>query len=531
MRFRCLSSILMGFLISSGLLLGNGATWRALICAPKDGEVIPLAVPSDTLENPVTSDSPIAVAITPDGTKALVTNGGTNTVGVLDLTQPIIGPGYTVPVGHEPEGIAITPDGNLALVTNRGDATVSVLELNPTVHVIDTVSVEDGPRGVAITPDGTKALVANFGDGTISVLTLKPTVQSLYAVARFTSPQSIAITPDGTKALVVDSSSSSVTVLDLTQSIIGSRYTVSVGSSGSPSDVAITPDGRLALVTIQNLNSVAVLDLTQSPIVLGYSVAAVLDPVRIAITPDGARAYVVGSAGPIVAVDLSPTPVQVVDTISFQTALLGIAITPDQAPTSLFTMAINGLTVLFDGSGSSSPVGSVKEYIWDFGDGSSLVTTTTATVSHTYAKSAAYTVALTVVNDAGTSLDITFTGQTVSNHGLPRARSTQALDLPPLPPHKFVGKVHKHDHKLFLKTKWHPSTDKGTKKYEITARNKKEKTIHGRKSDHATIKLHPHHVPHHISKKYRLYLHDKYAIRSVNANGFASQPVSVHVKD
>jgi YVTN family beta-propeller protein len=521
----------MGFLISSGLLLGNGATWRALICAPKDSEVIPLAVPSDIIESPVSSGGPIGVAITPDSTKALVTNGGTNTVGVLDLTQPIIGPGYTTPVGDEPEGIAITPDGNLALVTNAGDNTVSVLELNPTVHVVDTISVGGGPRGVAITPDGSKALVANFSDGTVSVLSLNPTVQSLYAITGFTTPKSIAITPDGTKALVVDIGSSSVTVLDLTQSIIGSRYLVSVGSGASPSDVAITPDGRLALVTIQNLNSVAVLDLTQPTIVSGYSVPGVPDPESIAITPDGMRAYVVGSAGPVVALDLSSTPAQVVDTMPIQTVLLGIAITPDQAPTSLFTMAINGLTVLFDGSGSSSPVGNVKEYIWDFGDGSSPVTTTTATVSHTYANSAAYTVTLTVVNDAGTSLDITFTGQTVSNHGLPRARSTQALDLPPLPPHKFVGKVHKHDHKLFLKTKWHPSTDKGTKKYEITARNRKEKTIHGRKSDHATIKLHPHHVPHHISKKYRLYLHDKYAIRSVNANGFASQPVMVHVKD
>ena len=53
----------------------------------------------------------------------------------------------------------------------------------------------------------------------------------------------------------------------------------------------------------------------------------------------------------------------------------GIGITPDQAPTAAFTTSVNGLTVSFDGSGSSSPVGTIATYLWDFGDGSEPVTT------------------------------------------------------------------------------------------------------------------------------------------------------------
>ena len=213
-------------------------------------------------------------------------------------------------------------------------------------------------------------------------------------------------------------------------------------------------------------------------------------------------------------------------------APLGLAITPDQAPTSAFTISVHGLRVVLNGSDSFSPVGNIKEYIWDFGDGSAPVTTTGASVSHTYARSGEYTVSLTVVNEAGTSLDVTFTGQAVSNHGMPRARSTQILDLPPLAPRKFEGKIHmrKHSRRLFIKTTWHPSSDKSTKKYKITARHQKVKVIDGRRSDHATINLYPRQFPHHISKKYLMYLHDKYSISSINDNGTASCRVPLHIK-
>ena len=471
------------------------------------------------------------MAITPDGTKALVSIQNGSAITVLDITQPIIGPGYTVAVGQKPRGIAITPGGTRALVANSSSNTISVLDLTqfPIVQAY-TVSVGLLPTHVAITPDGTTALVSNETDNTVSVLDMTPTVHLRQVIGSFANPLGIAVTPDGTKALVVSNGGDYINVIDLTQSILNSGYTVAVGSN--PSDIAITSDGSKALVL--NDSNVSVLDLTQPTIVPGYFVDLHgIHFVSIAITPDGARAYATSNGGGFVAVlDLTTTPIQFVYAIPLSSALSGIAITPDQAPTSLFSFSFDGLTVVFDGSGSSSPVGAVKEYIWDFGDGTSPITTTSRTVSHTYARSGEYAVSLTVVNDAGTSLDVTFTGQVVSNHGLPRARSVQVLNLPPPCPHKFVGEVrlHKHDRKVFMKTKWHPRTDKSTKKYVITARGEEEKVIKGRKSDHATIKLHPRHFPHKVSKKYRQYLHDKYDIQSVNAIGTTSQPVPVHVK-
>jgi YVTN family beta-propeller protein len=126
---------------------------------------------------------------------AYVTNADDNTVSVIDtLTNTVID---TIPVGNGPLGIAITPDGTRAYVTNFffGN-TVSVID-TLTNTVIDTIPVGNFPEGIAITPDGTRAYVTNSGDGTVSVIdTITNTVIGApIPVGNF--PLGIAITPSG----------------------------------------------------------------------------------------------------------------------------------------------------------------------------------------------------------------------------------------------------------------------------------------------------------------------------------------------
>jgi YVTN family beta-propeller protein len=537
MSFRLLSSILTGFLISSALLLGSGTTWEALVSfATAPGFIAPISVPSDVVGGSVSiDDTPQFVAITPDGTRALVANVDDGTVSVLDVTPPTISLNSTVTVGTDPICIAITPDGERALVTNSGDNTVTVLELTPTTVVpVDTVSVGSLPNGVAITPDGHTALVVNRGSGTVTVLELGSTVQARYSLSvggSSTGAYTVAITPDGTKALVSLLLDASVSVLDLTQPTFRLAYTIPVGDC--PSGIAITHDGTKALVVNNCDGTVSVLDLTESTIGPGYTVNVGLSPEDVAITPDGARAYVTNAVADTVSVlDVTQTPVSPIHAaISVPTSPFGVAITPDQAPTSLFTTSLRGLTVTFDGSSSSSPVGNVREYIWSFGDGSDPVTTTSSEVSHTYTGSGVYTASLTVVNDAGTSLETTFTGRTASNHGLPRAQSEQTVTLDPLAPLSFTGKVHldKGGQRVYLETDWRPSTDMSTWRYEIFAYGAKIAVVDANAGDHATIELHPHHFPRKISDTYRRYLGNKYAVRGVTTDGVASSLVPLHV--
>ncbi len=61
------------------------------------------------------------------------------------------------------------------------------------------------------------------------------------------------------------------------------------------------------------------------------------------------------------------------------------------------------LEVGFDGSDSNDPdfEDEVTSYLWNFGDGSPAVETTTSTASHTYTEAGTYTATLTVRDESG----------------------------------------------------------------------------------------------------------------------------------
>jgi hypothetical protein len=110
-------------------------------------------------------------------------------------------------------------------------------------------------------------------------------------------------------------------------------------------------------------------------------------------------------------------------------APVGIAITPDQAPTAAFSAiaAPTGSASRFDASASASPVGSIASR-WDFGDGQTSTTTRPIT-THAYAHAGVYTPRLTVTNTAGTSTTQVFTGRTVSKQGGPQATTARTLTV------------------------------------------------------------------------------------------------------
>lgn len=82
------------------------------------------------------------------------------------------------------------------------------------------------------------------------------------------------------------------------------------------------------------------------------------------------------------------------------------------APTAVIsanpTAGLAPLTVFFNGAGSSSPPsgGTITSYIWDFKDGSAVITTTVATTSHTYTVPGTYFPTLKVRNTVGATSDL-----------------------------------------------------------------------------------------------------------------------------
>ncbi len=267
---------------------------------------------------------PHGVAITPDGTRAYVTNYGYGQiVSVIDTeTNTVVD--TVCGVGSDPCGIAITPDGTRAYVANRVSNNVSVIDITDNV-VIATVATASYPVSVAITPDSSRAYVANQTGRRITIINTATNVVELI-INDNTRHVGIAITPDGSRAYVVNDIDSSFSVIDISTNTV----ITTVPTEGSnPYWVAISPDGSRAYVTNVSSNNVSVIDTAT------YTVVAIVpvgtSPFKVAVTPDSRKAYVgnVGSDNVSVIDTVTNT---VIATIAAGDAPLGIAITPDISP-------------------------------------------------------------------------------------------------------------------------------------------------------------------------------------------------------
>lgn len=72
----------------------------------------------------------------------------------------------------------------------------------------------------------------------------------------------------------------------------------------------------------------------------------------------------------------------------------------DNPPTASFTASCTKTNCALDASASTDDIG-IANYAWDFGDGTSLASSTSAKASHVYAAAGTYTVALTVLDTGG----------------------------------------------------------------------------------------------------------------------------------
>lgn len=219
---------------------------------------------------------------------------------VMDVPNTVIGP---------PSNIAITPDGTLALVANSlrmdpGSATnwfpesqihLVDLESSPP-QVIGRVTAGAQPSGMSITRDGRVALVANRAGGTISVLAIRgKQVESRHEVKVCEPAESVsdvAVSPDGKRVLASVQKGGYLAVLDLegeTLKLTNRKLSV----YGQPYRVVITPDGSLGLTAGAGVgngidrDALSVVDLEAKPMRTTDYVMLGAIPESFEISPDG----------------------------------------------------------------------------------------------------------------------------------------------------------------------------------------------------------------------------------------------------
>lgn len=362
---------------------------------------------------------PLAIAITPDGSRAYAVDGGEAQVVPIDTATNTAG--TPIPTGIFPEAIAISPDGSHAYTADFGSDTVTVIDVPS--GTTKTIATGDGPSGVAITPDGTHAYVTNYWDGTVSPIDLAAeTIGTAIPVGN--EPWGIAITPDGSRAYVANFGSNTVSRIDIPADAVSATIPV----AERPQLVAIAPDGERAF-TIGGNRPVTPIDLAADTAEAGIVTGDVLN--GLAVLPDGSALYATdnneeGLLGILLPGNTFTPPFPTGERPQ------AIAIAPNQPPEAAFTTSPASpapeANVGFDASGSTDSDGNVARYDWDFGDGNTAVDGG-ANPEHAYAEPGTYQVTLTTTDDEGCSTEFVFTGQTAHCNGSDVAEVTRSVTV------------------------------------------------------------------------------------------------------
>lgn len=197
-------------------------------------------------------DAPRRVAITPDGSKAVVTNVVSDNAVIIDLDA------YTIdtllPIGDRVQDIAITSDSRWAVICGFNSNSVKVIDLDSNMVVAD---VPTGTRAgvVSIGPGDDYAYVGNISANTVSVVRLAGSASQEIAEvscgvigvvwAAYGVSSEVRASPSGEYILVASSFDDVVKVIDtLTNSVVAS---VPVGDF--PIQVAFDGTGDYAVVT------------------------------------------------------------------------------------------------------------------------------------------------------------------------------------------------------------------------------------------------------------------------------------------
>lgn len=253
-----------------------------------------------------------------------VANGETNNLSVIEVATSRVKPDL-IAVGSSPMAVAVSPNGAWVYVANYGSNDVSVID-GRTLKEVTRIKVGKGPFGIAVSPDGKRAYVTNFDSNDISVIDTASR-QVIQTIKDIPYPSDIKVSPDGRRAYVA---SLEIVVVDLERG----RALREIEVDEFPWRLAVAPDGQFVYTTIDPNDSgtpgkVQVVNTQNNRVIANIDIG--LDPLGLAITPDG---------GFLLAVNYTSNNVSVIDTqqqkviatlseMMFLFEPLEVAITPD----------------------------------------------------------------------------------------------------------------------------------------------------------------------------------------------------------
>ena len=256
---------------------------------------------------------------------AYVSNGGSNTVSVLDLVY--LRQDRTLQVGIQPTGMAVNPKRDEVYAVNAGTAagtgSVSVIDTDAN-RVVATIPVHKLPYFIDVDAAGERAYVANSGSNTVSVIDLARR-REIGVVGTGEQPGLARISPDMRSLVVTNRGGGSVSIFAVEPYAAAAGATGVNGHQAGPkheakeelprlravftgcpgaTDAVILNDSSKAFIACSDGHQVMAVSLAAAPeswaakqnqTLLTDHMLALMDvgqtPVQLALKPDGGEIF------------------------------------------------------------------------------------------------------------------------------------------------------------------------------------------------------------------------------------------------
>jgi len=233
-------------------------------------------------------DAPRRVAITPDGSKAVVTNVLSGNAAIVDLSTFTVD--TLIPIGDRVQNVAITSDSRWAVVCGFESNSLKIIDLNSNEVVADVLT---GSRVgvISISPDDHYAYAGNIVPNTVSVVELAGAASTEIAEipcgvigvvwAAYGVSSDVEASPTGEYVLVAASFDDQVKVIDT----VSHTVVASLPVGDFPIQIAFNDSGDYATVTncFDDTYTILHIDGAASSVVGSFSQGDY--PLRLAYNP------------------------------------------------------------------------------------------------------------------------------------------------------------------------------------------------------------------------------------------------------
>ncbi len=250
--------------LCAALLAGAPLRADTLLVVRKSADALDFVDPGSgiTLASVAVGHAPHEVSVAPDGKRAAVSNYGTrdrpgNSLSIVDLEQPRELRRIPLDPHTRPHGVAWFASDRVA-VTTEGSAHLLIVDA-AAGRIVDALPTrQDTSHMVAVAPAGDRAYVASIGSGTTTALDIRGRgpAEPVHTGTGDGS-EGLAVTPDGRELWVAARADGRITVLDARSMATLERLEM----PGVPIRIAIAPDGARAYVSCAASSEVVAFDV------------------------------------------------------------------------------------------------------------------------------------------------------------------------------------------------------------------------------------------------------------------------------